>query len=238
MTNTTIILASLPFLAQATYLDPLLRQQKPLSQPTSDRVVELTLDADLHYHIPTNSDIYPPLPLQDLQKGALGTDHEIVTINIPLNASMPGSATLSKATKKDWRPQSTSQITWIESPNTPADAQIPLLDISIRKGGMISTEADSATLDLSTPFLHVPTSIWDILVLATQPRSETASDELVVDCAKRRIFPDLVFGMDGERGEDELVVRPEQYVLRTEDGACKLLVRSSESCHDGGVVIG
>lgn len=113
---------------------------------------------------------------------------------------------------------------------------------------MITTEAESARLNLNTPFIHVPKGIWDILVLATKPEeSGRHGEELTVGCEEKDIFPDLVFGLDGERevreGEeeeevDELIVTPAQYVLQTEEGRCVLLARSAESSHDGGVVLG
>jgi saccharopepsin len=136
-------------------------------------------------------------------------------------------------------------------------AHIPLLDIAIRKGGMITMPAETATLDLSTPYIHVPKGIWDILLLATttEQQASQGAEVLYVDCGALAVFPDLVFGIEqrgygeeadeaedpveeDEHGEDEdqgygeLVITPEQYVLQTTDGKCKLLAKNADSCHE------
>jgi saccharopepsin len=127
-------------------------------------------------------------------------------------------------------------------------SHIPILDIGIRKGGMITMDAEMLRLDLGSAYTHVPRGVWDVLFLASQPQ-EMGEGDLVVECEERDRFPDLVFGLDGERAHchdddeeeeevDELVVRPEQYVMQTEEGNCVLLVRNVEHCDDGGIVLG
>jgi saccharopepsin len=127
-------------------------------------------------------------------------------------------------------------------------SHIPLLDIGIRKGGMIAMDAESVRLDLGSAYTHVPLGVWDVLVLASQPQ-ETGEGDLFVECEEIDTFPDLVFGLDSERVHchdddeeekevDELVVRPEQYVMQTEEGMCVLLVRNAEHCDDGRIVLG
>ncbi|KAA8618164.1 hypothetical protein PtrSN002B_006650 [Pyrenophora tritici-repentis] len=248
-----ILLASLPVLAQATYIDPSLLQQRPLldSKPASARVIPLTLNKNLHYKFPDTPLLPSRTHLEHLQNPSIihatGNDHSTITINIPLDASIPGSVTFNNPVSKPW-PQSTSHFVWFEQDewNTLGD-HIPLLDIGARRGGMISTEAESARLDLSRPYIHVPKGLWDVLVLATKPEeSGRHGEELMVDCATQSIFPDLVFGLDGEKEMrekdeevvDELIVTPAQYVLQTEEGRCVLLVRSAEFSYDQGVVLG
>jgi hypothetical protein len=133
-------------------------------------------------------------------------------------------------------------------------SKIPLLDVGVRKGGIIIMDTEAARMDLGTPYVHLPKGVWDVLALATNPE-EDSEENLIVDCEAKGRFPDLVFGLAGERqgdgdeyengqaGElehvDELIVRPEQYILRTEEGRCVLLVRSLESsCEDGEIVLG
>jgi len=133
-------------------------------------------------------------------------------------------------------------------------AHIPILDIAIRKDGMLTMPAKSATLDLSTPYIYVPKGIWDVLLLATTTEQQARDGEevLYVDCGALSVFPDLVFGMapsecesgeemadDDDDGEDdydeeeedygELVITPEQYVLQTSEGKCMLLARDADS---------
>jgi hypothetical protein len=119
---------------------------------------------------------------------------------------------------------------------------------------MISMPAQYATIDLSTPYIHVPKGIWDVLLLATNTEQQARDGEevLYVDCGALDIFPDLVFEVepsdyamvekmkedDGDDYEEddhgeELIVRPEQYVLQTAEGKCMLLAREAGFCLDG-----
>ena len=185
-------------------------------------------------------------------------DHAI-TINIPLNSSLKGTATFSSTRQAALWSQFTDRFTW--TPQLPLHtlsmlgARIPILDIGIRKDGMLTMPAQSATLDLSTPYIYVPKGIWDVLLLATTTEQQARDGEevLYVDCGALSVFPDLVFGMapsecesgeemaddDDDDGEDdydeeeedygELVITPEQYVLQTSEGKCMLLARNADS---------
>jgi hypothetical protein len=106
---------------------------------------------------------------------------------------------------------------------------------------MIVLDADAAVLDLESPYINIPQGVWDVLVLATQP--EEKGGEFFVKCGDGGRFPELVFGLDGDEEEEvvqEFVVKPEQYMLQTEEeGRCALLVRKAEeSCHEDGIVLG
>jgi saccharopepsin len=270
----TTIIASLPFLAQAAYLDPLLQQQKPLfdHKPTNERVVPLTvrpsqsnntfstssqltvqqqLNSNLQYTFPSTAsspDLTPLNALQHLSSYSSSSSRSIISVNIPLDPSIPGSASFSQPSPKRW-PQSISCLSWVTTQDNGfrLGSHIPLLGVGIRKGGMITMDADSMRLNLGSAYTHVPRGVWDVLVLASQPQ-ETGEGDLVVECEEIDRFPDLVFGLDSERVHchedeedeevDELVVRPEQYVLQTEEGKCVLLVRNAEHCDDGGIVLG
>jgi len=266
-----LLLASLPLLAQATYIDPSLQQQRPLldSKPALTRVIPLTvrhnylltrtrasltiqqLNKNLHYEFSETPLLPSRTHLEHLQNPAIihatSNGHSAITINIPLDASIPGSVIFTSLASKP-RPQSTSRFVWFDQDGwSTLGGHIPLLDVGVRRGGMITTQAESARLHLSTPYMYVPKGIWDVLVLATKPQeSRRHGDELTVDCEAQSIFPDLVFGLDDGRemreGEeemvDELVVTPAQYILQTEDGRCMLLARSAEASRDHGVVLG
>jgi hypothetical protein len=106
-------------------------------------------------------------------------------------------------------------------------AGISLDHIGIRKGGMITMPTWSTSLSLDTPFISLPANIFDVLMQAAHTSLE---NELVLDCSLIPILPDLVFGLDVEDGRalegEEIVVTPEQYVMKTEAGTCVLLARS------------
>ncbi|KAI4627708.1 hypothetical protein J4E80_001842 [Alternaria sp. BMP 0032] len=262
----TMLFTSLPLLTAAAYLDPSLQQQKPLldSKPASSRALTLTLDQNLHYTFAASDDDFTRTRLDQLQGPLVGygieevADHAI-TINIPLNSSLKGTATFSSTRQAALWPQSTDQFTW--TPQLPLHtlfmlgARIPMLDIGIRKDGMLTMPAKSATLDLSTPYIYVPKGIWDVLLLATTTEQQARDGEevLYVDCGALSVFPDLVFGMapsecgggeemaddvdDGEEDYDEdqeedygeLVITPGQYVLQTPEGKCMLLARNADA---------
>lgn len=99
---------------------------------------------------------------------------------------------------------------------------------------------ETAVLDFSSAFITLPTGLWDVIVLATQPvlkpswGQERGQEVMSVECEARRRFPDLVFGMEDER---EIVVGPKQYVLQKGD-ECVLLVRKAEEGDDERAVLG
>ncbi|KAI4672211.1 uncharacterized protein J4E78_000711 [Alternaria triticimaculans] len=260
----TMLSTSLPLLTAAAYLDPSLQQQKPLldSKPASSDVVTLTLDQNLHYIITTSSGYVWPTRLDHLQAPAAAfsikeTVHNAITINIPSNPSLTGTATFFTTPKSELWSQSTNQFTWTPHLTLHSGgmlgARIPILGIGIRKDGMLTMPAQSATLDLSTPYIYVPKGIWDVLLLATTTEQQARDEEevLYVDCGALDVFPDLVFGMgprdcrgdeemvvDEEEDEDydeeeeeygELVITPDQYVLQTSEGKCMLLARNADA---------
>ena len=220
------------------------------------------LDQNLHYTFAASDDDFTRTRLDQLQNPLVGygieevADHAI-TINIPLNSSLKSTATFFSTRQAALWPQSTNQFTWTQQlplhTLSMLGARIPILDIGIRKDGMLTMPAEFATLDLSTPYLYVPKGIWDVLLLATTTEQQARDGEevLYVDCGALNIFPDLVFGMapsecgggeqmvdnneddqhDEEEEEDygELVITPEQYVLQTSEGKCMLLARNADS---------
>jgi hypothetical protein len=140
-----------------------------------------------------------------------------VTISIPLDPSAAASVTFSHAPHAD----DASPLMWF-----PTTRAIELDHIGIRKGGMISAPAWSTWLALETPYVLLPTDVFSVLLQAAKT---TAVRGYMVDCGVVGILPDIVFGLDADDDEEaqELVVKPEQYVMEIEEGLCVLLARSS-----------
>jgi hypothetical protein len=122
----------------------------------------------------------------------------------------------------------TSPMVWLRTYGLAAD--ISLDHVGIRKGGMITMPTSSTWLSLETPYISLPANIFDVLMQAAHTSLE---EDLVVDCGLISILPELVFGLDIENDRtlegEEIVVTPDQYVMKTEAGTCFLLARS----HDG-----
>ncbi|KAL1799098.1 hypothetical protein ACET3X_003135 [Alternaria dauci] len=263
-----ILFASLRLLVEAAYLDPSLQQQKPLldSKPAPGRAITITLDHDLHYSFTNSPHVFGVKPLEHLQNtmatySAGGPIEQTLLVNIPLNSSQSGTATFYPISESDSWSQNANQFTWMQQERLRLrpilGAQFPLLGVGMRKSGMIFMPAESATLDLSTPYIHVPKGIWDVLLLATntEQQARDGNEQLYVDCWAMNIFPELVFGVEREDSEggskeydqenehdddddiEELVVKPEQYILQTTEGRCMLLAKNADSCHDDRGII-
>jgi hypothetical protein len=223
------------FLASAVHASTYNRLQIPLKDTTSDIVVPLTvslrlsrpvtshylhahqLDANLHYTFPAYPSNSTLEALQHTTDYPSIYAHDTVTITIPLDRSAAASVTFSHDTRTD----DASPLIWL-----PTTRAIELDHIGIRKGGMVSAPAWSTWLALETPYILLPTDVFAVLLQATKT---TAVRGYMVDCGIVGILPDIVFGLDTEDGDEaqELVVRPEQYVMEIEEGLCVLLARGS-----------
>lgn len=127
-----------------------------------------------------------------------------------------------------------SQLNWIDTKSPGLD--IPVSHVGVRKGGAISEEIYAVRLVPESPYIAVPEQIYDILALATEPKTDTSSlnYDSIVDCSKISRFPDLFVGLDPQdefpSEEDavvedrEIIITPSQYVMETEPGRCVLLV--------------
>ncbi|KAH7089841.1 hypothetical protein FB567DRAFT_310902 [Paraphoma chrysanthemicola] len=225
-------LATLPLLGYAAYSD---QQQKPLQDHKPDVVVPLKLDDQLHYSFDPTSTVVRAGSLEALQSeynNALPDSTRTVTINIPIDASRSGSVVFSHAQDQSGSRDPESSV-WFFSGERYSN--IPLDDIGIRKGGMVGMPAVSASLTLETPYIHLPADIFAILLQATHTSSE---QDFVADCGSLDIFPDLVFGLrprdvEDDEEREEIIVTPEQYIMRTKAGKCFLLVRSAEERANG-----
>ncbi|KAF2033413.1 hypothetical protein EK21DRAFT_108880 [Setomelanomma holmii] len=216
--NSLIILVALPLLGRAAFSD---RQQKPFVDTRTDVVLPLILDDKLHYSFQPVSEVSTAASLEALQtvhSFASVEAIQTVTIDVPLDSSISGTVAFSqsRAQYETWFDEA-SFFTW--SPKHARDSNIPLGDIGIRKGGM-----------KSLPFCCKQ------LVLQLNKTSRST--------AELDIFPDLVFGLDigdsdedqEEEPRDEIVVAPEQYVLKREADTCDLSVRSlDERTHGSGI---
>ncbi|KAH7073590.1 hypothetical protein BKA63DRAFT_36420 [Paraphoma chrysanthemicola] len=223
---------TLPLLGHAAYFD---QQQKPLQDYKPDVVVSLKLDDQLHYSFDPISTGVRAGSLEALQSdydNALPDPIRTVTIDIPIDASISGSVVFSHIQDQSGSRDPGSSV-WFFSGGR--NSYIPLNDVGIRKGGMIGMPAVGASLTLETPHIHLPAGIFAILLQATHTSSE---QDFVADCGSLDIFPDLVFGlrprdMEDEEEREEIVVTPEQYIMRTEADKCLLLVRSAEERANG-----
>lgn len=167
----------------------------------------------------------------------------MLAINIPLDPKTSGTMTVgySHASFGSWT-ETISSLVQVDTIDGEA-RQLPLLDVGIRKGGMVSKEALVANLDLSTPYISLPPQMYDVLTLATRPSvvSERGEKYLQVDCASREIFPDIVLGLDAGGDDEEvaeMVITPAQYVWVMDDGTCVLLAKRLEMEYDMEVTLG
>ena len=142
-----------------------------------------------------------------------------------------------------------SQLNWIDT-QTPGD-DIPVSHVGVRKGGAISEEIYTVRLALETPYISIPSDIYDILALSTNPAVDPNSNELdnLVDCSEMGRFPNLFVGLDPEEEETprdenveiedrEIVITPSQYIMETEPGRCVLLVKRTYQKDSEEAVLG
>ena len=167
-------------------------------------------------------------------------------INVPPDASKPGSITLGTVKSTSARLQ--QDLDWIDT-LTPGE-QIPITHIGIRKGAMVSKDAYSTRLALETPYISLPGEIYDILIQATNPTPHQHGDgyDDVVDCNALDRYPDLVLGFkaeieeggddEEETEEKELMITPKQYILETKEGRCILLTQRAYQRGREDVVLG
>jgi hypothetical protein len=187
------------------------------------------LDGDLRYSFPSTIGDSGPVALdtlQDVAQYSARTSFASITINLPLDLTTPGSIAFTHNVTSVTTPDGDdSPMVWLDT-NVLA-AGISLDHIGIRKGGMITMPTWSTSLSLDTPYISLPTNIFNVLMQAARASLE---QDLTVDCGLIPILPDLVFGLYIEDGRtlegDEIVVTPEQYVMTTEAGTCVLLARS------------
>jgi hypothetical protein len=179
--------------------------------------------------------------------GATDFHPHAISIYIPLDPKFPGTMSLIPTTPESFQ-YTSSQLNWIDT-KTPGD-DMPISHVGIRKGGSISAEAYDVRLALETPYISIPSDIYDVLVLATNPKPEQSSfgyDD-VVDCNNIGRFPDLFIGLDPEEEtpseesaevEDrEIVITPSQYIMESEPGRCVLLAKRAYYRDSEEVVLG
>ncbi|KAI8933164.1 hypothetical protein NX059_009805 [Plenodomus lindquistii] len=220
-----LLVASTPVFALAT---PQNEAQKPLQNGQPDIIHTLSLNSNLEYTIQTPFS-HPSAgtslaAIQDPR--TFSTTYPTANLHIPSDASTTGTLTLTTSSHPFWQdkytpapPDNDDDILFFPLTSNRA-SHIPLHTLSLRRGGTLSMPVQAAAIDLQTPFITLPGSMWDVLVLATKPEEEN----MRVECERRGVFPELVLGTgDGER-EGDIVVGPEQYVLERE-GGCELLVR-------------
>ncbi|KAH6638903.1 hypothetical protein C7974DRAFT_387502 [Boeremia exigua] len=147
-------------------------------------------------------------------------------INIPLDPRQSGAIVLGSAATNNVRVQQYTEWTDTLVPGE----DVPATYIGVRRGGMVSMDAYVTRLALDTPYISIPGEMYDVLIQATNPTPQqyVTDYDSVVDCSQVARYPDLVLGLQSidEADEDgEMVITPEQYILRTEEGQCVLLVQ-------------
>jgi saccharopepsin len=170
-----------------------------------------------------------------------------ISIHIPLDPTVDGTMSLIPITPELF--QSTSQLNWIDT-QTPGD-DMPVSHIGVRKGGAISEEIYTVRLALETPYISIPSDIYDIVALATNPVVDPDSNGLdnLVDCSEMGRFPDLFVGLDPEKepnmfeentevDDREIVITPSQYIMETKPGRCVLLVKKNPQQDSEEAVLG
>lgn len=198
---------------------------------------------------PNSDKIYSLQSLQDDSRhGNLDLAHHTVSIHIPLDRSHPASIEYTTHPTNAQDPLSAfSNTLWVKSKHL--GRGIRILDAGIRKGGMVSMPAYTAQLAIDTPFIFIPTELYNIVLQATSasPRVPPYGD-MYVDCASLSRFPDIVLGLEPDADEaasdafggvDEIVVTPEQYIMELGSGKCILLVKEMERRKvSEGIVLG
>jgi hypothetical protein len=122
---------------------------------------------------------------------------------------------------------------------------INVTSVDIHQGSITSSKTSGAHVAFDTPYIGLPDDIYDFLFLATKPQRVDMGRGIrpvdVVDCDSISEFPKIVLQLEG--GQQSLVVRPRQYVLKVNEalggpfvGKCVLLV--SKSGDGGEVAIG
>jgi hypothetical protein len=108
-----------------------------------------------------------------------------------------------------------------------------ITSMGIREGSTSSSKTSNVPLKLDTAYINLPDDIFDFLAASTKPQRTDMGRGVkpveTVDCAAIKDFPNII--IDFEAGAFELVVKPEQYVLRVNDamgglfkGKCVMLV--------------
>ncbi|KAJ8109455.1 hypothetical protein OPT61_g7445 [Boeremia exigua] len=208
-------------------------QQTPLFDHHPELIIPLKLSSARTYTFESALDGTKQLSSKAI--GEIESYREInshpqsVLINVPLDPTEVGTMVLDSSAANSVRVKH-----WMDTP-VPGE-NVLLVYTGVRKGGMISMDAYATHLALETPYISLPSELYDVLVQATNPtsRQHGASYDNIVDCSHLERFPDLVLGLqpeadEGEDDEDieirELVIAPKQYVLEVEGGECVLLAQ-------------
>ncbi|OAL46906.1 hypothetical protein IQ07DRAFT_602972 [Pyrenochaeta sp. DS3sAY3a] len=236
-----------PFCAHALYFQ---EAQQPLLNAAPR--IPLQMDENRQWAFRTDQNSDKVFPLQTLQDASRHRSshlaHHTVSIHIPLDQSHPASIEFTMHPTNAQDPLSAfSDTLWVKSKHL--GRGIRILEAGIRKGGMVSMPAFTAQLALDTPFIFIPTELYNIVLQATAASpSLLPYGDMYVDCPSLPRFPDIVLGLepdaeeagsDASGGVDEIVVTPEQYIMEVESGKCVLLVREMERRKvSEGIVLG
>ncbi|KAF2106588.1 hypothetical protein BDV96DRAFT_654589 [Lophiotrema nucula] len=139
-------------------------------------------------------------------------------------------------------PQFEDSTTWFRTPSPGTGLSISKISLVGRLGNdrveiyNVKLNAFTASLRLESPYLYLPTCIYDFLIAKTMANqafdatNDPMNDEVrdIVACDEIGRFPEIVFEFEDEDGkEKKSVINAEDYVMKKQDG-CVLMVKESE----------
>ncbi|KAF3045944.1 hypothetical protein E8E12_008426 [Didymella heteroderae] len=207
------LLAATPLLSSAQQL------QQPLREHQPELIFPLKLNKERTYTFESALDgvrLLSSKAVADIERyNEVNSHPQTVLVNVPLDASKEGSMFLGTVASTNARLQ--QDFEWVDT-LTPGE-QMSITHVGIRKGAMVSKNAYSARLALETPYISLPSEIYEILIQATNPTPRHHGDgyDDVVDCSALDRYPDLILclgpeieeGGDKEKTEErELVITP------------------------------
>ncbi|CAI6298858.1 unnamed protein product [Periconia digitata] len=122
------------------------------------------------------------------------------------------------------------KIDWTES--KPPGRALNITSIGVRQGSTSSSKTSRVNINLGTPYINLPADMYDLVALTANPQRTDMGRNMkpveTVECTALAQLPDIVLDFGGAF---ELIVKPEQYVMKVSDamggpfkGKCVLLV--------------
>lgn len=113
--------------------------------------------------------------------------------------------------------------------------RIDVTSMSVQHGTLLSSNTEPVNLALHTPFIRLPSDVYDFLVDVAKPTPFSMGRGMepveLVNCNMTAALPNIVLNLEG--GAQQLVVKPQQYVLNVGQnlggpfsGKCVLLAKN------------
>lgn len=198
-------------------------------------IFDLGVLDDISNRVPPKPDPYLQLNTNAKQKAKSKPKNKQMSLmfTIPLNTEAEGPLVIEP--DPEWKQfhhwdTSLNDIFWTET-KAPGRG-LNITSVALQQESTVTSKTHSAHFQLDTPYISLPDDIIDLLFLATRPQRVEVGRGLIpvdtVSCNATSKFPTIK--MEFEEGQGELVVRPEQYVLRVNQelggpfaGKCVLL---------------